>query len=445
MLREALRIGSRRSYSYKSVRRPNLNVAAVSKANSVKPKQEQSNTLEDAAGHGISRGNLTKQLTAKMLATGPITVAEYMREVLTNPQSGYYMHRDVFGREGDFITSPEISQIFGELVGIWLLAEWQKLGSPSPFQLVELGPGRGTLARDVLKVLTKFKAGADFTMHMVEISPYLSQAQAQRFCYKHETVPEEAQLPHYQVGTTATGVQAFWHRHLEDVPPGFSLVLAHEFFDALPVHKLQLVNGQWLEVLIDVPRTQETETKNADFSYVLPKSQTPVSRLFKPVPQETRSCLEYSLETERHVGLLADRLERQGGIALIMDYGHLGDKTDTFRAFKQHALHEPLLAPGTADLTADVDFRHIKHVVETHNQVHCCGPVQQGDFLSRMQGELRLEQLLANALPENQDIIRSGYKMLTDANQMGSRYKFLAMFPGVMAEHLKKYPVAGFS
>ncbi|XP_017012694.2 protein arginine methyltransferase NDUFAF7 homolog, mitochondrial [Drosophila takahashii] len=433
MLREALRIGSRRWYSYKSVRRPNLGATGAPKVEPVKEQPGTSSTSENG------QGSLANQLRARILATGPIPVAEYMREVLTHPQAGYYMNRDVFGREGDFITSPEISQIFGELVGIWLVSEWRKMGSPSPFQLVELGPGRGTLARDVLKVITKFKQDAEFSMHMVEVSPFLSKAQAQRFCYNHDTLPEDAQLPHYQVGTTASGTKAFWHRRLEDVPQGFSLVLAHEFFDALPVHKMQLVDGKWQEVLIDVA------SNGGDFRYVLSRSQTPVSSVFQSLPGETRSCLEYSLETERQVGLLAERIERDGGIALIMDYGHFGEKTDTFRAFKQHQLHDPLLEPGSADLTADVDFKLVRHTAEQRGNVHCCGPVEQGLFLQRMQGEARLEQLVAHALPENQQIIRSGYEMLTDPKQMGSRFKFLAMFPGVLASHLEKYPVVGFS
>ncbi|KAH8311878.1 hypothetical protein KR044_008403 [Drosophila immigrans] len=441
MLRETLlRIGSRRGYSYKSVRRPNLSAVSAAKSQELQQPQVKPATQSPADG-AIS---LSKQLRARILATGPITVAEYMREVLTNPQGGYYMKRDVFGREGDFITSPEISQIFGELVGVWLASEWRKLGSPSPFQLIELGPGRGTLARDVLKVLTKFKLGAEFSMHMVEISPYLSLQQAQRFCYTHETVPEAAQLPHYQVGTTATGIKAYWHRRLEDVPSGFSLVVAHEFFDALPVHKLQLIDGLWQEVLIDVVQQPESELV-PEFRYVMSKAQTPVSRLFKPMSDESRSCLEYSLEAARHVDLLAQRLAQHGGIGLIMDYGHLGEKTDTFRGFKQHALHEPLLAPGTADLTADVDFKLLKHVAESAGHVQCFGPVQQGEFLERMQGAVRLEQLLAHALPENKELIRSGYEMLTDAKQMGARFKFLSMFPAVLNEYLTKYPVAGFS
>ncbi|KAH8295160.1 hypothetical protein KR018_008147 [Drosophila ironensis] len=440
MLRQTLRFSGSRCFSYKSVRRPNLGVASAPKS---EPVQEQSNPVASAPENGNS--SLAKQLQAKILATGPIPVAEYMREVLTNPQAGYYMNRDVFGREGDFITSPEISQIFGELVGVWLVSEWRKMGSPSPFQLVELGPGRGTLARDVMKVITKFKLGAEFSIHMVEVSPFLSKAQAQRFCYNHETLPEDSQLPHYQVGTTATGTKAFWHRRLEDVPPGFSLVLAHEFFDALPVHKLQLVNGQWQEVLIDVASQEGSNKQQPGFRYVLSRTQTPVSKVFKPMPDEQRTCLEYSLETERQVGLLAERIERNGGTALIMDYGHFGEKTDTFRAFKQHALHDPLTEPGSADLTADVDFKLIKHTAETRGHIHCFGPVEQGLFLQRMQGEARLEQLVANALPENQEIIRSGYKMLTEPAQMGKRFKFLAMFPSVMAPHLEKFPVVGFS
>ncbi|XP_036326774.1 protein arginine methyltransferase NDUFAF7 homolog, mitochondrial [Rhagoletis pomonella] len=367
-----------------------------------------------------------------------------MREVLTNPLSGYYMHRDVFGREGDFITSPEICQIFGELVAIWVVSEWRKLGSPLPFQIVELGPGRGTLARDVLKVLTKFKFGGQFSMHMVEISPHLSKVQGQRLCFSTETVTDESS-PHYQTGKTATGTHVYWHKRLEDVPRAFSIVLAHEFFDALPVHKLQRDGKLWKEVLIDVNSRDSVDSDNQpDFRYVISKAQTPVSHLYQPITNEARDCLEYSLDTDRIISMMAERFEIDGGIGLIMDYGHFGEKGDTFRAFKKHKLHEPLLAPGTADLTADVDFRQIKRIAEEHGKVICFGPVEQGTFLKKMEGDTRLEQLLAFALPENHDIIRSGYKMLTDPTQMGKRFKFFSIFPAVVRKHLEKFPVSGF-
>nr|XP_014103446.1 protein arginine methyltransferase NDUFAF7 homolog, mitochondrial [Bactrocera oleae] len=424
-----------RNYSYKAVRRPDTAVLSRKlTAPQVEAKPDEPQAPND----------LTKHLRAKILATGPITVAEYMREVLTNPLSGYYMNRDVFGREGDFITSPEICQIFGELVAIWVVSEWRKLGSPTPFQVIELGPGRGTLARDVLKVLTQFKLAGQFSMHMVEISPYLSKVQAQRLCFSSEIVNDE-NSPHYLTGKTATGTKVFWHKRLEDVPNAFSIVLAHEFFDALPVHKLQRAEKYWKEVLIDVNENNGNDVDDKlQFRYVISKSQTPVSHLFTSITGETRDCLEYSLDTDRIINIIANRFESEGGIGLIMDYGHFGEKGDTFRAFKSHQLHEPLLAPGTADLTADVDFRQIKRVAEENGKTLCFGPVEQGSFLKKMEGETRLEQLLSNALPENRDAIRSGYKMLTDPEQMGTRFKFFSIFPAVLKEHLKKFPISGF-
>uniref|UniRef100_W8CB54 Protein arginine methyltransferase NDUFAF7 n=1 Tax=Ceratitis capitata TaxID=7213 RepID=W8CB54_CERCA len=423
-----------RKYSYKTVRRPDS--AFVSR----KLTAPQVEHMEEKQ----APNDLTKHLKAKILATGPITVAEYMREILTNPLSGYYMNRDVFGREGDFITSPEICQIFGELVAVWVVSEWRKLGSPTPFQIVELGPGRGTLARDVLKVLAQFKLSKEFSIHMVEISPYLSKVQAQRLCFSTETINDENST-HYLTGKTASGINIYWHKRLEDVPRKFSIVLAHEFFDALPVHKLQRDGKQWKEILIDVNKADTTDkNKSLPFRYVISKAPTPVSHLYQPIPEETRDSLEYSLDTDRLISMMSDRFECEGGIGLIMDYGHFGEKCDTFRAFKKHQLHEPLCAPGTADLTADVDFRQIKRIAEENGKVICFGPVEQGSFLKKMEGDARLEQLLSNALPENHDIIRSGYKMLTDPNQMGKRFKFFSIFPSVLKEHLEKFPVNGF-
>lgn len=191
---------------------------------------------------------------------------------------------------------------------------------------MELGPGRGTLTRDVIKVLSKFKLSTDFSIHMVEISPHLSKIQAQLLCYRFDDAdPNVNQF--YKKGETASGTKIYWYSRLEDVPHKFSVVLAHEFFDALPVHKLQRDNGQWKEVLIDVA----DQAEDSEFRLVLSKNQTPVSKIYTPVAGEKRSSLEYSLEGERLVSILAERLERDGGIGLIMDYGHFGEKTDTFR------------------------------------------------------------------------------------------------------------------
>ncbi|XP_067615401.1 protein arginine methyltransferase NDUFAF7 homolog, mitochondrial [Eurosta solidaginis] len=422
-----------RKCSYKAVRRPNIErLGRKLTAPQVETKQKDIQSPND----------LTKQLKAKIIATGPITVAEYMREVLTNPHSGYYMQRDVFGREGDFITSPEISQIFGELVAIWVLSEWRKLGSPTPFQIIELGPGRGTLARDILKVLAQFKLSGQFSMHMVEISPYLSKAQSQRLCFTTEKIADE-NSPHYQTGKTAGGTQVYWHKRLEDVPRAFSIVLAHEFLDALPVHKLQRDGKLWKEVLIDV-NPNKTKDDDLDFRYIISQAHTPISHLYQPIQNERRDFLEYSLESDRIVSMMAERIETDGGIGLIVDYGHFGEKSDTFRAYKNHRLHDPLRAPGTADLTADVDFRQVMRIAEKHGKIICFGPVEQGSFLNKMGGEARLEQLVTNSLPENQETIKSGYKMLTDPAQMGACFKFFSIFPAVVKEHLEKFPVSGF-
>lgn len=168
-------------------------------------------------------------------------------------------------------------------------------------------------------------------MHLVEISPYLSTLQAQLLCYRHETIDSNT-CGYYQKGETASGIEVYWYSRLEDVPAQFSVVMAHEFFDALPVHKLQLEDGIWKEVLIDIA---DKQTIDADFRYVLSKNQTPISKLFQPMEGETRQCLEYSIETDRLISLLANRFEAHGGIGLIIDYGHFGEKSDTLRVIMQ--------------------------------------------------------------------------------------------------------------
>lgn len=131
---------------------------------------------------------LTEQLQAYIKMKGPITVAEYMRNVLTSPLSGYYMHNDVFGKSGDFVTSPELGQLFGEMVAIWFLNEWKKIGSPKPFQIVELGPGRGSLCSDMLRVFKHFNELENCSIHLIEVSPFLRDIQARKLCLSSETV-----------------------------------------------------------------------------------------------------------------------------------------------------------------------------------------------------------------------------------------------------------------
>lgn len=271
---------------------------------------------------------LPDRLQLYIKAAGPITVANYMKEVLTNWSGGYYMSKDVFGQQGDFITSPEIGQIFGELVAVWLLTEWQKCGSPRPLQLIELGPGRGTMIQDVLRVLSRFGVigKADLSVHLVEVSPFMCEAQAQRLCLKSDKNQPDNANRHCRAGETVSGIPVFWYARLEDVPSGFSVVLAHEFFDALPIHKFVKQENKWREVLIDT-------NDEGGLRFVASKNETPMLRLFlqQLKNDEKRQHIEQSFEAQQLVEHLAARIEMHGGFGLIMDYGHLGDGEDSFR------------------------------------------------------------------------------------------------------------------
>ena len=253
-----------------------------------------------------------------------------MKDILTSPNDGYYMSRDVFGQKGDFITSPEVGQIFGELIAIWLIAEYQKIGLPQPLQLIELGPGRGTLIQDILRVFSKFQVNESMSIHLVELSPFLSKMQSQKLCYSSGEVDPQHNLPYYRAGETVSGVKIYWYHRIEDIPNEFSIIIAHEFFDALPIHKLQRVGKVWKEILID----NDPNDKNK-FRYVLSRNETPISKLYSQFrPNETREHVEVSPESDLIARHIAERLENYGGFGLIMDYGHLGEKEDTFRVSK---------------------------------------------------------------------------------------------------------------
>lgn len=213
------------------------------------------------------------------------------------------------------------------------MLEWEKCGSPAPVQLIELGPGRGTLAQDILRVFARFGLSDRISLHLVEISSYLSIMQGRQLCCKFaETEKDNTTVKHYQSGETISGIKVFWYHKVEDVPKAFSIYLAHEFFDALPIHKFQMDDDKWREVLIDIDR----DKVNA-FRYVISKAPTPMLNVFMNREWHTqaltnkRTHFEYSVETEKIVETMADTIESHGGFGLIMDYGHFGDLTDTFR------------------------------------------------------------------------------------------------------------------
>ncbi|XP_069881492.1 protein arginine methyltransferase NDUFAF7, mitochondrial isoform X2 [Dipodomys merriami] len=317
-----------------------------------------------------------RHLMYKIKSTGPITVAEYMKEVLTNPDKGYYVHHDMLGEKGDFITSPEISQIFGELVGIWFISEWISSGKSSAFQLVELGPGRGTLTGDILRVFSQLGSvlkTCDISVHLVEVSQKLSEFQALTLTDKKIPLERDAESLVYMKGVTKSGIPVSWYRDLKDVPKGYSFYLANEFFDVLPIHKFQKTPHGWREVLIDIDPQVSDKLR-----FVLAPGATPAEAFIQ--------------------------------------------------GFCSHKLHDVLIAPGTADLTADVDFSYLRRM--TQGKAASLGPIQQQTFLKNMGIDVRLKVLLDKAdEPSVRQQLLHGYNMLMNPKKMGERFNFFALLP----------------
>ncbi|XP_063757961.1 LOW QUALITY PROTEIN: protein arginine methyltransferase NDUFAF7, mitochondrial [Eleginops maclovinus] len=375
------------------------------------------------AGESKPSPSMLQHLTFKIKATGPITVAEYMREVLTNPVTGYYVRNNMLGPDGDFITSPEISQIFGELLGVWIVSEWMGAGRPKHLQLVELGPGKGSLASDILRVFSQLKSvldGASVSLHLVEVSPALSRVQAQTLTGGNSVEASSEDEPVYRRGETSAGLPVFWYRRLEDVPAGFSIFIAHEFFDALPIHKFQRTQKGWREIMVDIDPEKQNRLR-----FVVYPSPTPASTALVQ-PDERRAHVEVCAEGGVLVQQLSRRIVEDGGAALIADYGHDGTKTDTFRGFKGHRLHDVLSSPGSADLTADVDFSFLRKMVG--GGAACLGPVTQRMFLKNMGIDSRMQVLLRNCsdVSTRQQLI-SSYDMLTNPEKMGERFLFFSL------------------
>ncbi|CAK6434911.1 unnamed protein product [Pipistrellus nathusii] len=367
---------------------------------------------------------MLQHLVYKIKSTGPITVAEYMKEVLTNPAKGYYVHRDMLGEKGDFITSPEISQIFGELLGIWFISEWMATGKSAAFQLVELGPGRGTLAGDILRVFSQLGSvlkNCDISIHLVEVSQQLSEIQALTLTEGKAPLERSDGSPVYMRGVTTSGIPISWYRDLQDVPKEYSFYVAHEFFDVLPVHKFQKTSHGWREVLIDIDPQVSDKLR-----FVLAPCATPAEAFIQH--DETRDHVEVCPEAGVIVQELSQRIALTGGAALIADYGHDGTKTDTFRGFCGHKLHDVLIAPGTADLTADVDFSYLRRMAQ--GTVASLGPIKQHAFLKNMGIDVRLKVLLSkSAEPSLRQQLLQGYDMLMNPKKMGERFNFFALLP----------------
>jgi SAM-dependent MidA family methyltransferase len=325
---------------------------------------------------------------------GPITVERYMDLCLRH----YYATRDPLGAGGDFTTAPEISQMFGELIGLWMLEAWSAMGRPHPCRLVELGPGRGTLMADLLRaarLLPEFRAAA--SVHLVETSPVLRQRQ--------------------QATLASSGASPAWHDRLEDVPPGPLLLVANEFFDALPVRQFVATERGWCERLVGLEGDR----------LVFGLRSEPERPLGNPL--RLGDVLEWPAASAAMVQELSGRIARHGGAALVIDYGYWGPAFgDTLQALKAHAFVDPLEEPGEADLTAHVDFQRLAQAA-SQGKARVHGPATLGDFLAGLGIEARAAALKARASPAQAAGIDRALARLTEKGPkgMGELFKVLAV------------------
>lgn len=332
---------------------------------------------------------------------GPVSVARYMQLALGHPEHGYYMRADPLGAAGDFITSPEISQIFGELIGAWCVQSWRDMGSPAAFALTELGPGRGTLMADALRAA---KHAPDFLaaaqLHLVETSPVLRAKQL-----------------------AAIGPRAGWHHSVDTLPELPMLIIANEFFDALPVRQFQRAGRGWYERMVG----SDPDTDELVFC-LSPEPLVDISFLpdaGRDAPAGT--IIEICPAAVAIAGALAHRIAANGGAALIIDYGHAASAPgDTLQAMRAHTYCDVLADPGCADLTAHVDFAQLAGAARAAG-ARVYGSVAQGVFLNRLGIQQRAEILLRNADAAQAEQIRTAVARLTAPDQMGSLFKVMAM------------------
>lgn len=334
-------------------------------------------------------------------ALGPMTLADYMALALSHPTLGYYMRKDPLGTQGDFTTAPEISQIFGELIGLWLAQQWRTMGSP-PAALVELGPGRGTLMADMLRATQSISGFHDaVSVHLVETSPALRQKQWHALAGKHPSIE--------------------WHPAFSDMPEGPMLLVANEFFDALPIRQFTRSGSTWQERFVALD-----EHDHLQFVW-RPANPPPSVRLH--LAARDKIC-EYSPAVEHTGRQIASHIDMYGGAALLIDYGYAGGARygDTLQAVRSHRYHDVLAEPGTADITAHVNFDLLRQTASLANlAVH--GPVQQGLFLSKLGAHLRAARLCQSAGGDQKRTIIAGLDRLISLDQMGDLFKVMAITP----------------
>jgi SAM-dependent MidA family methyltransferase len=347
---------------------------------------------------------LEREIRRLIALAGPMPVSEFMGLCLGHPQHGYYVTHDPIGATGDFTTSPEISQMFGELLGLWSAAVWRQMGSPAEVRLIELGPGRATMMADMLRaanVMREFRQALQ--VHLVETSPALIARQKQTL--------------------NNLGLPLTWHDALADVPDGPAIIVANEFFDALPINQSVKQADGWHERVIGVDDLD-------DFVFALaPEPLRFFEQTLAPQVRMADIGAIYEWRADTHALEVGRRVVRGGGAALIIDYGHVDSMAgDTFQALRGQRKADPLIAPGQSDVTAHVDFQALGSAGESIGaRVH--GPLDQATFLRRLGIEQRAKNLKAVAPPDKAQAIDVALARLTagGAAGMGALFKAIGL------------------
>jgi len=344
---------------------------------------------------------------------GPMPVSEYMSLCLAHPQHGYYMSHDPLGSDGDFTTAPEISQMFGELIGLWAAAVWRHMGAPEDVRLIELGPGRGTMMLDILRaanVMPEFRRA--IAVHLVETSPVLTARQKQTFG-NHD-------------------ISILWHETLADVPEGPAIIVANEFFDAIPVNQAVKQADGWHERVIGI---------DLEGKFAFSVGAEPLKFFEQTLPPQVRMAEAgaiYEWRADSQALEVGRRVVHGGGAALIVDYGHAESMIgDTFQALRGRRKADPLVAPGLADLTAHVDFQAVGSAAESIG-ARAHGPIDQATLLRRLGIEQRAINLKKVAPPDKAKAVDVALGRLTAGGPSGMGTLFKAI--GLSARELPTLP-----
>ncbi|WP_233356075.1 class I SAM-dependent methyltransferase [Henriciella aquimarina] len=334
--------------------------------------------------------SLKDDLTSLIQAGGPLPVSAYMNACLHDPKAGYYATRPGIGR--DFVTAPEISQIFGELLGLWSLHEWQAMGEPRPVRLVEVGGGRGTMMTDMLRAIGKAGPGEVFSLAMNEASPIHAARQSEALSHFHPDFLGEFQT-------------------LGDAP---FILIANEWLDCLPARQFVKSGEAWHEKVVGLD-------EDGGLAFGLAADDA------GDAPQAPgRGAVEVQPALETLVDMLRNAFDKVPGRALFIDYGpDDAAPGDTLRAFHRGEQVDPLAMPGESDLTVDVDFGRLKRLAEAAG-LHVHGPVEQGPFLLSLGAEARMQALI-KANPAQAEALHEGVVRLVDPEQMGARFKVICL------------------